>query len=307
MDNINTGFSVINGSASHISNKTVLVLGVARGGTSMTSGVLSKLGVFMGEDLNSRYQDSGLNDCIHQNNKSRAKQIILERNQSYSIWGAKKMSAWKWNGLFRQPVYVAIFRDPIATASRRSLVSGASLWPEIAKAFISQLRLMLFLRITNKPIFIASYEKALLNPELFINGLIAFLGTKHSPENIANAVNFITPSPAEYRRSPVHYQNRTQLGFIDNINGNSVSGWGLSIEQDEPVEVKLIIDGKDNISILANLARPDVADSDPRFNKNCGFIFMLGEQTLNGGEKIEVVFTQSEMSLINSPQEFSLK
>ena len=50
----NTGAVILNGDCSAMPYKTVIVFGVARGGTSMVAGTLSKLGVFMGENLTAR-------------------------------------------------------------------------------------------------------------------------------------------------------------------------------------------------------------------------------------------------------------
>lgn len=308
MDNKNLGFAIVNGDAADMPEKTILVLGIGRGGTSMMAGVLSKLGIYMGEELTSRYQDSTLLDCIKRNDKKRAKKIILERNQSHSVWGIKKLRLWRWDNLFRKPVYVVIFRDLVATANRHATLFNVPLLPEMIKMFGQQFLLLLFVRLTKRPLFIASYEKALLYPEDLVPGLAAFLGLDHSREAVAEAIRFISPSPAGYTDSPINYrtaqQTRDQVGYIDRIEAGAISGWALSTKESKPVGLALFIDGKYQQTLTANLARPDVAAADSRFHENCGFVFRLADTRLQGGERIDVRFADTDKGLLNSPRTY---
>lgn len=308
MINQNFGFAMLNGDAADIAEKTVLVLGIGRGGTSMMAGVLSKLGVFMGEELTSRYQDSALLDCIKRNDKKQAKQIILARNQKHPIWGIKKLRLWHWDGLFRRPVYVVVFRDLVAAANRHSTLFKVPILPEMLKMLVQQFLLLLFVRLTKRPIFIASYEKSLLYPEELVQGLAAFLGLDSSQEELAEAVRFISPSPDEYTHSPVNFriaqQTRAFVGYIDQIETSAVTGWALSTKDPKPVNLELFIDGQHEQTLIADLRRPDVAAADSRFHENCGFVFKLANTRLQGGEQIQVRFADSDQELLNSPQRY---
>lgn len=309
MSNKNTGFAILNGDAASLPAKTVLVLGVGRGGTSMAAGTLSKLGVYMGDQLSSRYQDSALLDCINRNDKKQAKKIIRERNEQHPVWGIKKLHLWRWDRLFREPVYVVIFRDLFATANRRSALFNVSLVTEMFKLLGLNFLLLVFLRLTKRPVLLASYEKALLYPEEFVKGLSSFLGLDDQAR-IAEAVQFITPSPADYTTSPVNYRKAAQestdyLGYIEQVNTNQVSGWALSLSDAHPVIVELIVNGIPKQAIPAHLRRPDVAHEDPRFHENCGFAFRLvDDDCLKNGDVIDVRIADTTTALINSPQKF---
>jgi hypothetical protein len=137
----NVGVNTLNGSAADLAHKTVLVLGAGRGGTSMVAGALSKLGIYMGESLSSYYEDGVLANCLSQNDKQQAKKIIQERNDKYSMWGFKKPSLrlWLWLNLFREPVYVVVFRDAFATANRRVISLDKSLFSEMFKVVLINL------------------------------------------------------------------------------------------------------------------------------------------------------------------------
>ncbi|MDO9103830.1 MAG: hypothetical protein Q7U57_02590 [Methylovulum sp.] len=309
MNNKNTGFTVLNGDAAQLPHKTVLVLGIGRGGTSMAAGVLSKLGVYMGDQLNSRYQDSSLLDCINRKDKKQAQKIIAERNRLYPVWGIKKLRLWRWDKLFRAPVYVVVFRDLCATANRRVTLFNTSLLSEMFKVLGLNFLLLVFLRLSKRPILIASYEKALLNPEDFVTNLSSFLGID-DPEKFTAAVQFINPSPSEYTTSPVNYRtaraSRERLGYIDKLEPNRIAGWALSIATPEPLSVELLINGILKQTITANLPRPDVAREDDRFHERCGFIFRLADgQSLKHGDRIDVRIADTTDTLINSPQQFA--
>ncbi len=307
MINNNTGFTVLNGDAADLAYKTVLVLGIGRGGTSMVAGVLAKLGVYMGEQLSSRYQDSMLLDCINRNDKRQAKKIIHERNGKYPVWGVKKLRLWRWDKLFREPVYVVIFRDIFATANRRVTLFNIELLTEMFKIVGLNFLLLVFLRLSKRPILIVSYEKALLFPEDFVTGLSLFLGLD-DPVKKAEAAQFINPSPTEYTASLLNYranrEKRAYLGYIDQLDVNLITGWALSTSNPHPVYLELFVNGVLKQSVTADLSRPDVASEDRRFHENCGFVFELsGDDSLNSGDIIDVRIAGSTEGLVNSPKE----
>ncbi|MDD2724122.1 MAG: hypothetical protein PHH59_08905 [Methylovulum sp.] len=308
MSNNNTGYSILNGDAAGLAQKTVLVLGIGRGGTSMVAGVLSKLGIYMGDGLSSRYQDTALLDCLDRNDKKQAKKIIQKRNNAYPVWGIKKLRLWQWRHLFRQPVYVVILRDLYATANRRVTIYNISLLTEMFKVLALNFKLLLFLRFTKRPIFIASYEKALLFPEEFVTGLAEFLGLDDATQ-ITEAVVFIKPSPPTYTNTLVNFKaikkNQDYVGYIDVLAANHVSGWALSTLHKDPVAVELWVNGTLTQTITACLPRPDVPSQNKRFHELCGFAFRLPEDALlQAGDKIDVRFAIQQQSLNNSPQEF---
>lgn len=308
MSNDNTGFSTLNADAAGLPEKTVLVMGIGRGGTSMVAGVLSKLGIYMGDGLSSRYQDSALLDCLARNDKKQAKRIIQERNSLYPVWGIKKLRLWRWNPLFREPVYVVVLRDLFATANRRVTIYNISLVKEMFKVLWLNFWLLLFLSFNKRPVFIASYEKALLNPENFVDGLAAFLGLDSTAQK-AEAVAFIKPSPATYTNTLVNYRaiekNKDYVGYIDLLEPRRISGWALSTLHPEPVSVDVWVNGTLKQTATANLPRPDVASQNKRFHETCGFECLLDEaDAFVADDQIDIRIAGMAISLNNSPQKF---
>ena len=148
----NTGFSILNSHAADMPYKTVIVLGVPRGGTSMVSGVLAKLGVFMGsqDKLEPFYENTELGLCCKLKDKKKAQKTIAIYNDKYAIWGIKIFpKAWLFwfsRAYFRHPIYIVVFRDILAIAKRQVVSLDKSLLTEMFKALWFNGCLLVFLR-----------------------------------------------------------------------------------------------------------------------------------------------------------------
>ncbi len=287
--------------------KTVIVLGAARGGTSMTAGTLAKLGIYMGDDLSVLYEDSALNACVKEKDKRRAKTIVKERNDKYAVWGVKQNSVrlWSWLRLFREPVYVVVFRDILATANRRVIALERTLFVEMLLAIGQNLFFLILLSFTKRPVLAISYEKALLYPEDFVSTVCRFLGIDDS-EKYSEVIEFIQPSPSAYRnRKRISLQldkSARWFGCVDEIEATKVTGWALSIVEKKPLAMELIVGGVRVATTLADLPRPDVLQADKRFTAICGFEFQLSEpQTIKAGHRVEVKIARLAFNLPHSP------
>ena len=96
--------------------KTFVVLGNYRGGTTMIAGILMALGVHMGDPSTMR---------IHREDRDFWQQpchvvqsLIRFRNQQHDVWGWKDPAVVNFVERLhlRNPHYIAIFRDPLAVA-----------------------------------------------------------------------------------------------------------------------------------------------------------------------------------------------
>jgi hypothetical protein len=76
----NSGILALNTPSSPQLQKTVVVLGVDQGGTTMLAGVLQALGVFMGERLGPVLEDVSLNQAIKSCDYRRVNEIVKIRN-----------------------------------------------------------------------------------------------------------------------------------------------------------------------------------------------------------------------------------
>lgn len=307
----NSGLSILNSHAAGMPYKTVIVLGVPRGGTSMVSGVLTKLGIFMGtqDKLEPFYENTELGNCHKAKDKIKTRKTIAAYNDKYAIWGMKVLPKawffWFSRTYFRHPVYIVVFRDILAIAKRQVVSLDKSLITEMFKALWFNGCLLVFLRFNKKPTLIISYEKTILFPESFVNELCSFLGIIDERRAEA-AIQFIKPSPADYlMRSTTQAQldkDALYFGYVDVVNQNNVSGWALSVLYETPIIVALWVNGDYRQAVEANLIRHDVKEKDRRFHETCGFVFSFDDKNkLRRGDCVEVKISEKNIPLVNSP------
>jgi hypothetical protein len=292
-------------------NSPILVLGSARGGTSMVAGVLAKLGIFLGEDAVSPvYESQELSGHLLGRSDRKAKSVVTELNANHAVWAWKRpASVYHLSRTMKrmQPNRVImIFRDPMATASRRSMsvgdlqVSDFGGISEHLQMILNEYNEMLALASgLEVPVAMVSYDTALRNPELFVEQLATFLGVSAEPESLASAIEFIKPSPTEYMMAV-----RTQYvnGVLDGVDEYSIWGWVKSQKGDAegPVEVEILLNGERHASMLANQQRNDLTKAGIG---NCAFRFEL-ETPLPVGTEVRVRVVGDGLELSNSPKFF---
>jgi pimeloyl-ACP methyl ester carboxylesterase len=175
--------------------RTYICLGVARGGTSAVAGVMQRLGIFMGDDLPNNYEDPRFGAGQP---PARMRAAIEERNQAHDIWGWKFPAAANYaEGLYaslRNPYLVVVFRDLAAT------MKGHMRWHnrEVALAaheiLVQQQKNWFLVERWRVPTLLVSYEKAMLEPSLFVQELAGHLG-RDVPQgpDLDELVEFLTP------------------------------------------------------------------------------------------------------------------
>ncbi len=335
MNKENDGLAVLNGAAASMERKTVIVLGAPRGGTSMVAGTLSKLGVFMGapDGLAPFFENAELGACSKARDMQAARAVIDRFNREHANWGIKVLPKswhfWLRKGLFHEPVYLVVFRDPLAISKRRlvskdkaliksmasvagdggpasdELVFDKYLLKELFKALFLNLRLLAFLWFNRRPTLIVSYEKAVTRPADFVDGVAKFIGL-NDPARLQEAIAFVTPSPKEYvMRSSTYSQldaQATLFGYLDLVDITALTGWALSVADDHPLTLELFINGALVASTVADLPREDVRQADPRFRLASGFVFHLtpGRSPVKG-DRLEVRIAGTDTHLVNSP------
>ncbi len=174
--------------------KTIIVLGCSRGGTSMVSGVLCELGIFMGENLSGggSYEDTDFIDKPI----SDIQQTINKRNSQFDIWG------WKYPHTIdyiydiiqtiRNPYFIVVFRNEFSVA--RSFSKYHTQIPfkkAIIEAHVRYGKIVQFISKNSYPTIAFSFEQALSDKKDFIDSLIKFLNLNTSKANKQFALSFI--------------------------------------------------------------------------------------------------------------------
>lgn len=188
---------------------TLIVLGVARSGTTMPATALYNLGVFLGDAVGQGvFEDQRIAHALEKNREP-IQNVIRDYNR-FSVWGFKRPMAFRiieeHLHLFRNPRFVVMFRDPVAIAMRNQVSMGgnfATYFPPTVKQITE---LSEFVTRQKCPVLAVSYEKAVSRPTDFLQGLADFCGLT-IPEGREKDI------VGKLQNGPEHYLMASQVRF----------------------------------------------------------------------------------------------
>jgi len=174
--------------------RTILVLGPMRGGTSMVAGMLRELGLFMGHRIQPKvHEDEEFAQAAH-GSYAYIKELIEARNREFNVWGVKYPPLLHaLPGLFnalRHPFLVVVLRHPDAvllSAARRDKIDLAESMRRYAR-YLADLQCLL-----TWPCAIGAvhFEQGLEDPLRLADQLAGFTGLEPSREQLHNAALFV--------------------------------------------------------------------------------------------------------------------
>ena len=189
-----------------VSNKTFVLFGNPRGGTTMIANVVRSMGIFLGNDLPINLEDNGFNwDILSrlEPEPSRAdkitsiKKVIEDRNAQYDVWG------WKYprtDVYFKDiaptlvnPMLICVFRDVVASTWRgvvRRRQQPLNLMRRALDLQSSNLRLI---EQSKLPTLLVSYEKAIADPLQLVTSLNRFMSLGLSHDELATHAEKVNP------------------------------------------------------------------------------------------------------------------
>ena len=174
---------IANGAFAASGQRTYVVFGVPRGGTTMVAGVMRALGVFMGDDVDPANQEDPLFN-FHRNagDLDVVRGAIANRNARFETWG------WKFPGAVHQlpnyfdeiraPHLICVYRDSVANARRGIGRAGLTDFERIDVHIRLMRKNYTFLARSGAPSLSVSYEKALTKPLAFVAELAGHLGVE---------------------------------------------------------------------------------------------------------------------------------
>lgn len=195
--------------------RTYIVLGVARSGTSMVTGVLRELGIFMGDVQADNHEDPlFLTDEIES-----IQALILKRNRQYDCWGWKVLKTLfimpQLLPFLRNPHFIILTRDPFDIARSMQKREGLAFDLCLRHIFMVYHHLQIFIEQCTDPLVIVSYNRAMANRDVFIQELTGFLGLHDlSKENFQRVRNFIDGTgyrPTSFDKSLVTYLEQAPI------------------------------------------------------------------------------------------------
>jgi len=257
--------------------KTFIIVGIGRGGTSLISGTLAHLGLFTGErSISPVFEDIKLSKVMENRDFQNVRQIIDDYNR-HPVWAFKRPSIInhlkEMHPLWRNPIYLFVFKDIASIAIRNNISMRFDILSCLKSAQVNYQKIIDFIGRQEINGLILSYEKLIANKEAFVDALVNIITQESiSKEKRKKALEFITPNSKEYleksRITKTH-------GIIDHISPAEVRGWVKFLHNNEAPEVELFINGIPVIRIHADHFRPDMLAKKLHSTGKCGFIFRL--------------------------------
>lgn len=301
---INKGISVV-GDGSLSNHRRIIVIGTARGGTSMAAGALAKLGVFMGDRASAPvYEDVRLSEAFESKNVDLIRQISEEYSSKYSTWGWKRPSSIDYLGMvddiLEKPIYIILYKDIFSIAQRNAISMLNEILPGMQRAVNQYQQTINFLGNKQPYALLVSYDKSVSEPEYFVDALIDFCGLSPSKEERQDAINFITPNPVEYLDATRITKAEGQLvGLV----GRTVIGWARYVHTKQEALVNIFVDG---VEIGTTIANKEIKDLQTKCDTPCGFVFEVSDKIdLNQSSEIRCRVENDVNDLKDSPTSVS--
>jgi len=300
----NKGIEVL-GSLENNQQKPIIVVGVARGGTSLIAGILENLGLFMGDkSCKPVFEDVHLSSFFEDGNDKKVAEIISDYKRKHKIFGWKRPSSIsqleKVDSLFNKPKYIFIFKDVLSIAGRNKIsMQSESLFPSMQDALNKYSLAINFIKKFQPNSLLISYEKAMLNQNELVSTINAFCGLNAEQTAINKAIHFIDPTPSSYLNSSRITKSRGRFGGLS-PNGKQLFGWAnFEHKPEKTAMVKFFLNDKLLGETTANKPRKDL---DSKFNKPCAFNWKVPKDiTFNTGDKIRARVEGDIVDLDNSP------
>jgi len=219
---LNSGLAILNEPYPD-AERTLIVIGHARSGTSLVARGLHVLGLPMGVPpgySGTNFEDDDFlqiltAECV---NTRRLDRLIALRNHHHACWGFKLPAALNHLPYLlrhtRNPQLICVFRDLLAIAVREHLAVGVDFEAAIDSVLSYQQKMLDFLRDTAVPCLLVSYEKALLNAPGFCQHLVHFAGLEADESLIDAAVLQINPNQPDYVEQVGLERARLGLGEV---------------------------------------------------------------------------------------------
>jgi hypothetical protein len=281
--------------------KTLLITGLARSGTSMLAALLEAAGIWLGDHVYEPInEDAEITQMLQARDFTRLDALVERQNANTPIWGFKLPDLQLYIQhdelrRFRNPHLIAIFRDPVAVAARNAISEQYDPTQAMIEATTAIHALAQFVRAARVPFLLLSYEKALLLPRAFIDNVLAFCGIDLDETLRAGLLQHVQPNRSQY----VSTSKRSFEGNLEGISNNQLIGWARHVGNLTPVLLDFLIDDKLAATFQATDFRDDLLAAGMG-NGNHAFSFDLAGHRISDASRIRVRFNRRTVELANS-------
>ena len=199
--------------------RTIIVTGLGRSGTSMVAAMLGELGILSRDKAyQATFEDREFLHLFRFSETDSLPAAIAERNNLASIWGFKIPSLHGYLEphelrAFRNPHLIIVFRDLVAIAQRHAIAELTDPLEAFFEASSGMSDMIAFLRATDCPALLVSYEKAVSLHDQFVTALAQFCGVPVDEAQRQRLNRMILPNNMSY----ADVARRRYEGNVDGI------------------------------------------------------------------------------------------
>lgn len=173
---------------------TVAIIDLAHCGTTMLAGVCEILGVPM---VGARYKERKWEDqdvIAAIRDRTAFAQLVARRDAAHERWGFKFAGAWLFADslvVLRDPVYLAIYKDPVSVTARRFNAVTIS---KLANTLRQMRDSVHGINDAGLDVRWLSYHQAVVTPAAFVVEVAHAIDIPPTPAQVDRAVAFIRPN-----------------------------------------------------------------------------------------------------------------
>ncbi|MBO6505188.1 MAG: hypothetical protein JJ850_10285 [Kordiimonadaceae bacterium] len=194
------------GEANHADPKTIVILGVARGGTSMVAGAAREMGIDLGQHLGENHEDRRF---LSKDLKD-VRERIAVRNAEAETWGWKMPHSLEYieqiEGELRNPHIVLVWRNTLASAISQVNRSDADIHTALRFSSNRLMEMVQKVKLLNSPTLLINYDAAIKDKEEFLTTYAEFMGVELTDDMRQRCLQFIDPSVGYQQVSSTFYQ-----------------------------------------------------------------------------------------------------
>ena len=300
MSHINAGYAVLNEAPLDAAGKAAFcILGLPRGGTTMTAKLVQASGISVGERLPVTAEDPEFASLLKHSHPDTAEfdRLVARRFEQHARWGFKAPYKNHWELLRRIPHarFVIVYRDTLAVANRNRISANAELLPSMISNIAREGEITKFAASVTAPIFMFSYEKAVVEPGPIVDGLIQFCGAEQTEGRQTAMKNVIRPADMEYIQGVAPRKNGIRC-TLDIATPQRVAGW-VRAPDGYPIRIEVLLDDIVVGEAMAQNYRSDLAAHFGEHGRH-GFDLAIGPPASSGKPVAIVVRDKSDKQVL---------
>lgn len=150
----------------HTAPHTVVIMGPPRSGTSMVSGILRLLGIYMGQCNTANNEDPRFNK---KRGTDKIRTLIAANNAAYPVWGWKEPSTHTYYDdvadLVRTPYLIVVCRNILGSAASKLKHTGDGDMARLLGSYANHyMKIGKLANQTDAPCLYINYDKAVSDP-----------------------------------------------------------------------------------------------------------------------------------------------